>query len=245
MYLLKRSIRAEWQKLKRSKILLSLIILPILSILMGTGNFYMNQKVLEKEWISLWTQVIIFYGYFFFPSLIAVCCAYICRIEHLNGNWNAVMTIPRPESHIFLSKLIVVSALALFVQLFTVGLYLVSGTMLQFKSSVPYMLVGWVLRGWLGAIVISAGQLCLSMQIRSFSLPIGICMGLSVAGLMALLKGYGLYFPYAFISLGMGAVSQKGLGIYDNVIFAAMGLLFLFIFYKYGVWHLKRADVIT
>ncbi|MBM7855327.1 hypothetical protein JOC37_001720 [Desulfohalotomaculum tongense] len=77
----KKSISAEWLKLRHSRIWLVLITLPIISVLLGSINYHFNQGVLQNEWYSLWTQVSLFYGEFFLPILIAICCAYICRIE--------------------------------------------------------------------------------------------------------------------------------------------------------------------
>lgn len=47
--MLRRCISAEWMKLRRSRIWWILLILPILSVLVGTANYYMNQGVLMKE----------------------------------------------------------------------------------------------------------------------------------------------------------------------------------------------------
>ncbi|SHF06979.1 ABC transporter permease [Anaerotignum propionicum] len=103
--MLRRCISAEWMKLHHSHIWIILMILPILSVLIGSANFYMNQGVLTKEWYSLWSQVGLFYGEFFFPILIAICCAYMWRLEHHNKNWNMIMTAPVSTTSIFLSKI--------------------------------------------------------------------------------------------------------------------------------------------
>src|SRR5690625_3501454 len=105
---MKRSISAEWLKLRNSRIGLVLIVLPIIIVLIGSVNFYLNQDALQNGWYSLWSQVGLFYGEFFFPILIAICCAYICRLEHHNRNCNIIMVIPISVSSIFFSKLIVV-----------------------------------------------------------------------------------------------------------------------------------------
>ena len=109
--MLRKSVFGEILKLKNSFIWYVLLALPLISVLIGSGNFYLNQGILKKEWYSLWTQVSLFYGEFFFPILIAIFCAYICRLEHMNHNWNNVMTLPVNLKNIFLSKLTVVSML--------------------------------------------------------------------------------------------------------------------------------------
>lgn len=114
--MLRRCVTAEWMKLRHSHIWVILVVLPLVSILIGCANFYMNQGVLEQEWYSLWSQVGLFYGEFFFPLLIAICCAFMWRLEHLNKNWNMIMTAPVSATTIFVAKLIVVGILLIFVQ---------------------------------------------------------------------------------------------------------------------------------
>ncbi|MEC1720064.1 ABC transporter permease [Schinkia azotoformans] len=76
----------------------------------------MNQGVLSNKWYSLWSQVGLFYGEFFLPILIAISYAYLWRLEHLNKNWNMIMTAPVSAASIFLSKMLVVGMLLIFVQ---------------------------------------------------------------------------------------------------------------------------------
>lgn len=101
---MKRSIYAEFLKLRHSRIGFVLVVLPLISMLIGCLNFYFNQGVLTNGWYSLWTQVSLFYGEFFLPILIAICCAYVCRLEHLNRNWNMLMTSPVSVSSVFIAN---------------------------------------------------------------------------------------------------------------------------------------------
>ena len=102
-------IKSELIKLKKSYIFIPMIVLPILSIIVGDANFYLNQEVLSKEWYSLWTQVGLFYGDFFYPVTIGICAAYLCRMEYTNKNWSKVFPLPLKVQHIIISKLIVLS----------------------------------------------------------------------------------------------------------------------------------------
>lgn len=62
--MLRKSVLGEILKLKNSFIWYVLLALPLISVLIGSGNFYLNQGILKKEWYSLWTQVSLFYGNF-------------------------------------------------------------------------------------------------------------------------------------------------------------------------------------
>jgi hypothetical protein len=76
-----------------------------LSALIGTLNYMGNIAILQEQWYSLWTQHTLFLCYFFMPALLGVYCSYLWRLEHLNYNWNAVMTAPVRFIDTYLAKL--------------------------------------------------------------------------------------------------------------------------------------------
>jgi hypothetical protein len=45
-----RLLETEWMKWRRSRMWLLLMTLPVLSILIGSANYALNQEVLRKEW---------------------------------------------------------------------------------------------------------------------------------------------------------------------------------------------------
>ena len=112
------SIRAELLKLRRSCIWIAALVLPLLSAVFGTLNYLGNIAILQDAWYSLWTQHALFYCTLFAPTLMGIYCAYLCRLEHLHGNWNMVMTQPIAVHTVVLSKLVVVSLLSALTQLF-------------------------------------------------------------------------------------------------------------------------------
>lgn len=243
--MLRRCISAEWMKLHHSHIWIILMILPIISVLIGCANFYMNQGVLTKEWYSLWSQVGLFYGEFFFPILIAICCAYMWRLEHHNKNWNMIMTAPVSTTSIFLAKLIVVGVLMIFVQLFFFILYFLGGKLAGITSELPGELFGWLLRGCISALTISALQLALSMGIRSFAAPIGIGLCAVFIGLGMYVMHLGLFFPHSLLTTGMGVLSQTSLSPRENLLFIMMNLLYLIIISVGAIRRMGKSDIVA
>lgn len=241
--MLRSCVSAEWMKLKRSRIWLILMILPIISTLIGCANFYMNQGVLSKEWYSLWTQVSLFYGEFFFPILIAILCSYMWRLEHLNKNWNLIMTVPISTRNIFLAKWIVVGVLLTFVQVFFLILYVLGGKMVGLTSELPAELAGWLLRGWIAALTISSMQLALSMRVRSFAVPIGIGLCAVFIGLGMYVAHLGFFFPHSLLTLGMGVLSQNALTSSETLLFMVINLSFMMVFYSTSIYWLRKKDI--
>ncbi|RTQ94898.1 ABC transporter permease [Lysinibacillus telephonicus] len=244
--MLKRCVSAEWIKLRHSRMWMIIIILPIISVLIGSFNFTMNQGVLKKEWYSLWSQVSLFYGEFFFPILIAICCAYLWRLEHFNKNWNMIMTAPVSAASIFFSKLIVVGVLLMFVQVLFFLLYFLGGRLIGLPSELPQELLGWLVRGWISALSISVLQLALSMCIRSFAVPIGIGFCAAIIGLGMYVIDLGMFFPHSLLTIGMGVLSQTGiLSISNHLLFFIMNLFFIAIISMAAIYRLRKSDVVA
>ncbi|TYA13152.1 multidrug ABC transporter permease [Paenibacillus faecis] len=240
-----RSISAEWLKLRHSRIGFALAALPILSLLIGCANFYFNQGVLNNGWYSLWTQVGLFYGEFFLPILIAICCSYVCRLEHLNRNWNVTLTVPVSIASVVLAKWIVVGLLVLLAQVLFMGFYWLAGTLFSLPGPFPMETVGWMLRGWYASLSVVALQLSLSLRIRSFATPIGISLCAVMLGLGMYVAKLGLFFPFSLLTIGMGALNQNELTDAQNLLFWTVNLAYMLIFCSASIRRLKKRDIAT
>lgn len=241
--MLLKAIRAEQMKLKHSPIWLAFFILPILPACMGTFNYLQNIGILKNQWYSLWTQHTLFTCYFFLPALIGVYCSYLCRLEHTNHNWNTVMTMPIPASCIYLAKLITVSIMLFFTQAWIGILFILSGKLIHLSSAIPSGLIYWLLSGFIASTVIAALQLIISFIIRSFAVPVGIAMIGGIAGLAVFAKGFGIWFPYSLLCLGMRANNPEGALPYHPEQFIINSIIYLILFSLFSVLWLKKCDV--
>lgn len=240
-----RSLRAEQIKLRRSPVWLAFLILPALSAFMGTFNYLQNIAILENKWYSLWTQHTLFLCYFFLPPLIGVYCSYLCRLEHARHNWNAVMTAPVSVFSIFLAKIITASVMVLFTQVWIGILFILSGKLAGLTVPIPPELIDWLFYGTVAGIVLCALQLCISLVIRSFAVPIGLAFVGGVAGLAALAKGYGVWFPYSLMSVGMRANNPDGAMQCSSIQFFLNSAVYFLIFCLFAVLWLQKRDVVT
>lgn len=228
-----RVIQAERMKLRRSPVWLAFFVLPILPAVMGTFNYSQNIAILENGWYSLWSQHTLFTCYFFLPALIGVYGSYLFRLEHTNHNWNQMGVAPIPRAMVYFAKLWLVSEMILFTQIWIGILFVVSGKLVGLAGPIPPELFVWLLSGWVGAISIAAVQLAASMLIRSFAVPVGIALIGGITGLAAASKGFGLWYPYSLLSLGMNAnspladtpISGWSILIHSLMIVAIVGFL--------------------
>ena len=241
----KNAVLAESLKLKGSKIALPVIILPLISVLLGSGNFAANPHELTNGWYSLWTQVALFYGYFFYPIIISICCAYTIRLEKSNHNWNAMMTCPVLPGAVILSKLIVTSTVSLIVQAFLVILYLTAGLLLGVKGGFPLDIVNFSLCGLAASIAVAAVQLYLSMIVKSFALPIGICLGTCVLGLGLCVTGLWMLYPTSLLVKGFGALNQAALSPLEHILFFILCAAYTLVFTGLAIHRLTKRDTAT
>lgn len=243
--MLMRCVRAEGQKLKHSVIFLACILIPLIPAIMGTFNYLQNLGVLKSEWYSLWTQITLFYANFFYAPLVALYCSYLWRMEHLNNNWNVLMTAPVRVASIYFGKLIVIFKVTVFTQLWIGLLYFLAGKFAHLPGIFPMEIFGWLLRGTLAAFTIGALQLLLSMVIRSFSLPIGIALVGSVGGFMLSNKGLGFLWPYALMLMGMNS-NKSADGLSGQMgLFFGFAVFYFVLFSGISIYILKKKDVRT
>lgn len=240
-----RSVRAEFLKPRRSFIWLAMLALPVLSAGLGTANYLNNLGMLTEQWYSLWTQHALFYCTLFAPALTGVYCAYICRLEHLNRNWNAVMTQPVPVGTMLAAKLTVVSVMTALTQLFIGILFIISGKIAGLTAPIPFELVYWILRGWWALTVQASLLLCVALIIRSFAVPVAAGILGGFCGLPALVKGFGVYFPFSLLELGMCSHNPSEPMDCSAAGFLVSSILYLLLGFAVSVLWMRKQDVKT
>ena len=240
-----RILKSEIIKLRRSPIWIAVLILPFLSALMGTFNFQQNLDILTNGWYSLWTQHTLFLCYFFLPTMIGVYASYLWRLEHSNHNWNIIMTAPIHSKYLYIAKLTILALLILITQIWIGILFFIFGKICGIANTFPLDFIFWSLGGCFASIVIGALQLCFSLVIRSFSIPVGIAFIGGFLGLAAYAKGLGNYFPYSLLGIGMKASDPSG-AFSDSVdLFIISGILYLSSCFFFAIIWLNKKDVVT
>ena len=234
-------LKAEKMKLHNSPIWLAFFIIPCLSAFMGTFNYLNNTSVLTETWYSLWTQHTLFFCYFCFPALIGVYCAYECRLEHTQNNWNIVLTMPVKKKYIYFSKFLTIYKVVLITQLLVGILFYISGKLSGFSESMPLRFILLLILGSIESLAVISIQLTLSLKIKSFSIPIGISMIGGILGLALRAKGLGLFFPYSLFSLGM--CSNDPLNLECNIYaFIILCIAFTTVFSTIGIYMIGKED---
>ena len=244
--MLMRCIRAEMRKLRGAGIWWVFALLPVISAAYGTFNFMQNREILTNGWYSLFTQHTLFYALFFFSPMVGVYAAYLWRMEHIGGGMNLLMTMPVQPFCFFAAKGAAVLAVTLLTQGWVFALFLICGKLwAHIPGWPPVAILLWMLRGFVGGLVIAALQLLLSMVIRSFSVPVLIALGGGVGGMLFVSKGMGLCWPYALMILGMNANKTEDMVAGGMIPFFASCCMFSAVFFGAANRILTKNDVRT
>ena len=211
------SIYSEFLKLKRSMSWAVVVLLPIIMVVAGSVSTIAGEGEFADGWHTLWIRSIGFYGMAILPVGIAILASLVWRVEHKNGNWNALMSRPIPSAQVVVGKVAAVAVLAAAMQLVFVVTVITLG---KFAFGLPGMLPAEYLLGSVLVIVacvpVAALQSALSTFLRSFAVPVAIALVFTGASTMALLLGVQavLVLPYAMLThatqIGTTLVSGEG-----------------------------------
>lgn len=239
-------IRTEFIKMKRSKMWIPMFIIPSISILFGSGNYHLNREILQNKWYSLWTQVSLFYGFFFYAITVAIISSYSWRMEHKDNNWNRILALPYKYSQLIASKIISISMVSLCIQLIFVTLYFIIGKLVfQFQTGFPIEVFVWGGIGWISSISICTLQSFISMNIKSFSIPVGIALFFCFIGIGLYVKqGLGenlKYFsPNSLLIIGMSSNRIELLGILEYIKVLLSTMIFTMLFTFLSIRSIKK-----
>ena len=201
-----KAIICERMKCRGTLIWPAFLLIPVIPILLGAGNYLSNLDLLKSGWYSYWTQVTLFYATFFFAPLIGAYCAFLWRYENFNSCRNTLFACPVSYHTIYLSKFILVCAISGLTQIWFALLFFASGKVIGLPGLPPGDLCFWMIRGLAGAFVIAALQFLVATEIRSFATPIAVGWQ---AALQADCRQYEGRTPVAYSQMLLGMNSNK------------------------------------
>lgn len=209
-------ITVEILKLKRSAVWVVAVLLPLLAVITGSVNYVMNPEALTQGWVSLSSQVTLFYSIMFFSLGVALLASAAWRVEHRGTSWNAMRTTSHSPVAVVTAKTLAIVVPTAAMQVVLMALTWVVGMCLGLGPAIP---ASFVAAGALSVVVampLVALQSLLSMLMRSFAAPVALCFGGCVMGFGLLAGQSPLIYasPQGIISrcltLGSSAVSDAG-----------------------------------
>ena len=213
-------VAAEAIKLKRSSVWAVTILLPLLAVITGSLNFKMNREAFLQGWVSLTSQMTLFYAMMFCSLGVALLASTVWRVEHRGTSWNAMRTTPHTPAAVALAKTLVLFAPLLVMQVILVVLAWISGTFFMgLGPAMPMSFTVSALLGVLAAAPLVAVQSLLSMLMRSFAAPVAVAfIGCAVGiGLAAAQSPLAYVIPQGILNmtLVLGSSASSVAGAFD------------------------------
>ena len=213
-------VAAEAIKLKRSSVWVVAVLLPLLAVITGSLNFKMNREAFLQGWVSLTSQMTLFYAMMFCSLGVALLASTVWRVEHRGTSWNAMRTTPHTPAAVALAKTLVLFAPLLVMQVILVVLAWISGTFFMgLGPAMPMSFTVSALLGVLAAAPLVAVQSLLSMLMRSFAAPVAVAfIGCAVGfGLAAAQSPLAYAIPQGILSmtLVLGSSASSVAGSFD------------------------------
>ena len=235
-----KAIICERMKCKGTLIWPAFLLIPVIPILLGAGNYLSNLEILKSGWYSYWTQVTLFYATFSFAPLIGAYCAFLWRYENFNSCRNTLFARPIPYRTIYLSKFLLVCAISAMTQIWFALLFIASGKLIGLPGLPPADLCFWMIRGLAGAFVIAALQFLAATEIRNFTTPIAIGLVGGVTGMIAANTKAGILWPYSQMLLGMNSNKSEDVLGQNAAIFFVICVVYLLGVSLIGIKRIKR-----
>lgn len=212
------AVSTEFTKLSRSLSQVVVLLLPIAMVLTGTMMTLIDGRGLEDGWHTLWMRSIVFYGLFPLAVGIAILASLVWRIEHRGSNWNALMAGPTSSRTIVMAKTAVIAVMAAIMQLVALATTVAMGLFtFQLPGFLPLRYLGISALIMIAQVPVAALSSWLSMQIRSFAIPVAIAFlgaGFSTFLLVVGLDAAIAISPYATLSratqLGTATFADTG-----------------------------------
>lgn len=221
-----QALCAEVNKLHRAPIWIVYVTLPFIAAVIGTFNYQQNLGQLTPGWENLWTQHTLFEFYFFLPALVGAGCSWLMGLEHAGSNWNQLLTSPVGSWRIVAAKLVVGTVMLGVALTATGALFVACGKAVGLAALPSCDYIAYLLLAWIGGIAMVAVQLLVSLVVLSFAAPVGIALVGSISGLLLSSKGWGLWWPWALMSLASNANGRGTLMSAELVQFVGIVALF-------------------
>lgn len=204
-----RVLLTECLKIKRTLALWMVVIAPFVIVLLQfLVAFFGADRVAERTtdvWASTSRNTVAMWTVLMMPLFLTLETSLLAGVEHADKNWKSVLALPVPRWTIYLSKLLVTTAMLWAAHAVLVAGALASGAILSATRPVLKIdamplavLVQPVLRVSMAALCATAIQHWVSLRWQSFTAAMGFGMCVTVVGFVAANSSdYGPWVPWS------------------------------------------------
>lgn len=244
---MKTIVEIEMWKLKNSKILWIVILVPAFMVAQGVINFIRYHDLFtgkgQNAWEQLYSQSMIFYVWILFPVLISLVMTLLARIENANQNWKHYLSLPVSREKIYGIKFLIGCALVLVNVFVLIACMLAAGKVIGVQEDIPYeMIFIQPMAAYVAALPIMAVLYALSIRFSHMAVPLGVGIGLTVPAMIVANTKYWVVYPWTYPIM---AALGRNIDIFDKgrVIYL-IGILLLIRIFRFGCGRFAKKDIV-
>lgn len=194
-------LRAEWFKLRKSKMVPIILAGPIIGLFIGlSANLEDNMSgVPINEWYIALFSMNLTYALLFLPLITGVFASLICRYEHQSGGWKQLLALPVTRGEVFVAKYVLIVLLVMAMQILYLCSVFTVGMIKGYADPFPMEIV-WksIVGGWVATLPLVALQLWMSIMFKSFAAPFAVNVVFTLPSIFAInSERIGPYYPWA------------------------------------------------
>ncbi|UQZ34508.1 hypothetical protein C2I18_13870 [Paenibacillus sp. PK3_47] len=228
-----RILSAERLKMSKSYVWVLMAGSPAIALLLGALADMQEEE--QVTWQVLLSVMSMAHAMLFLPILSGIFAALVCRAEHSDGGWKALLSLPVTRSSVYLAKYTLIMGMLAAVQLLFLAALLGIGFLREAEGPVPWPLIlSSVFGGWFACLPLAALQLGVSQGWASFGAPLAVNVSLTLPNiLIANSATYGPYYPWVQPLLAMSPFGEEQFGAFnlpmETLMLVVLGSLLLFL----------------
>lgn len=204
----------------------------------GSRNIIFSKMLTDKFDVT---------GAMLLPVFIILICTLLSQIEYKNHTWKQVLAAPQTKAQIFLAKYVNVHLLIITFLVFNFLMMLLAAVILHFIepsldvlnqpiNGLDVLMIR--VRAYAALLALTSIQFWLGLRFRNFIAPIGIGMGLWLAGSIMVFEADASlteFFPYSFHAFGVNPQFKPA----DDT-YLVMSLIYAILFLVVGFLDFRR-----
>ncbi|WP_416828338.1 ABC transporter permease [Ectobacillus polymachus] len=230
-------LQIEWLKLKRSKIIPIILLLPLFSVLFGRLFILQTKKPPSWELLSLLSLVS--YSTIMLPFTIVIIMILLTRVEYSHNGWKQLLALPVTRIQVYFAKLSIGIMLLLLCTLIFLIAFIGTGYTLHIDQPLPAAIIAVPFQMILAALPMIAFQFVISFHVAHVSIPFGLGTLLTLSSfLIGQSERFWIYDPWAYpMNIALSQATNH------TTMFASCIVLFL-VFVTMGLFYFQKKDIV-
>lgn len=242
-----RILRADWLKMKRTWIVILVVLGPLGVVGLQAVNYAIRYDYLVKPGTDPWPGLIGNVHMLLVPALllgITLLCSIMAGLEHDSSAWKQILALPVSRVGVYVAKFVSLAGLLFLSALLTsVGIALL-GMSLQFTGPVPWKaIMAEGLFPFFASFAVMALQMWLSVTYQNQAFPIMMGVAGVVSSMYFSMGSLTNWLPWAYPNLSFPLPVDDERIANDPGFWVPVGLVVGFMLLALGSGHFSKRDI--